>query len=410
MEFSKDGSLLFSTGRANVMLWDTAAGRRVLAIDALNNMEALALSPDGRSLATGGPVTFSGESAVRLFDLKEGRGLQLLLGLSHQIQKMGFSRDGRWVAAFSQDWQAGVWDARTGSLRFLFQMPPGPFPDNATMAFDAESRRFAFSGHEHATLWDLQTGRLLRTWKLPPSLSNQLSFHGSDRLTLFRMETRDRVGPFSNNRPKDHPRVYRFYNLLGPSPVTPIKEIDDHDWHCFGSVIPADGRIILAEGISRKSGRSIRTLNSYNGISGELLWSMPASQTNTGNFLVWLDPTGTLLLLSNGKEGRLTGLRLPGREWIADLHMDGIIPHLAPGGRRWFAGYGDRASATYRWNYYPEGSDGPIVPFLGVNESAGTVVFGQDGRHVAWGNPDHSLSLCDLTEVQRAMAEFGLGW
>ena len=68
-------------------------------------------------------------------------------------------------------------------------MPPGPFPDNATMAFDTESKRFAFAGHEHATLWDLQTGRLLQTWKLPPSLNNQLSFHGSDRLVLFRQET-----------------------------------------------------------------------------------------------------------------------------------------------------------------------------------------------------------------------------
>jgi hypothetical protein len=333
-------------------------------------------------------------------------------GFLSVTSKVGFSRDGRWVAAFSQDWLARVWDARTGTLRFLFHMPPGPFPDNANMAFDAESRRIAFAGHDHATLWDLHTGRMLRTWKLPPSLNNQLSFQGSDRLVLFRQETRDRIGPHWPNHPKDHPRVYRLYNLLGPTPVTPIKEINDHDWHCFGSVIPADGRFILAEGASNNGGRRVRTLNSYSGLTGDLLWSMPAHQTAGDNFLVWLDPTGTVLLLSNGKEGRLTGLRLPGREWIADLRMDGISPHLAPGGRRWFAPQTDRAGASSlgTYNYYPEGNDGPVIPFLGANENTALLVFGQDARHVAWANPDHSVSLCDLTEVQRAMAEFGLGW
>ena len=40
MEFSKDGSRLVSTGRANVMLWDSASGRRLLAIDAGNTIPA----------------------------------------------------------------------------------------------------------------------------------------------------------------------------------------------------------------------------------------------------------------------------------------------------------------------------------------------------------------------------------
>ena len=160
-------------------------------------------------------------TAVQVYDLHEGRGMQSLLGLQTKIERVAFSRDGRLIAALSDDWRVGIWDRTSGQLRYLFDVPAGFFTDNAWMAFDPTARRFAFSGHEHATLWDLETGRLLQTWKLPPGLQDKLAFHGPDQLFLFRSETRDRVPPFSAYHPKDHPRVYRFYNLLGPSPLRP---------------------------------------------------------------------------------------------------------------------------------------------------------------------------------------------
>jgi hypothetical protein len=36
--------------------------------------------------------------------------------------------------------------------------------------------------------------------------------------------------------------------------------------------------------------------------------------------------------------------------------------------------------------------------------------FSRDGRIVAWGEPDGTVSVCNLVEVQRRLAEFGLGW
>ena len=68
-----------------------------------------------------------------------------------------------------------------------------------------------------------------------------------------------------------------------------------------------------------------------------------------------------------------------------------------------------RGSALATFTTAKDVSPTPL-PFLGANENIGGLVFSQDARHVAWFNQDHSVSLCDLTEVQRAMAEFGLGW
>jgi hypothetical protein len=36
--------------------------------------------------------------------------------------------------------------------------------------------------------------------------------------------------------------------------------------------------------------------------------------------------------------------------------------------------------------------------------------FTLDGRLVAWGSADGTVSVCDLVEVQRRLAEISLGW
>jgi hypothetical protein len=287
-------------------------------------------------------------------------------------------------------------------------VPPGEFVDNAGFAFDAEGKRLAFTAHEHATLWHLESGRLLRMWKLPPALGDRISFHGSDRLMLFRTETKDGVPPFSNNRPKDHPRVYRLYNLLGSTPAAPIREIDDHNLGCFGAIIPADGRFVVTDGIGGAPDRPARTFNAYNGLTGERLWSMSSHlKWNAWDGPLFdLDPSGTILILNN-LENPTTWLSLPGREWIGEFPRS---LHLSSGGTRWMEHYSNPKDAIFEWRYHPQGREGPAVPFIQDGYMEGSLVFTPDSRHVAWGSPDHTVTVCDLVEVQEAMAAHGLGW
>src|SRR5262249_43581872 len=210
-------------------------------------------------------------------------------------------------------------------------------------------------------------------------------FHGPDRLMLFRLETKDRVGPFSHNRQREHPRVYRLYNLFGPTPEVPIREIDDHNLHCFGIVAPDDGRFVVADGIGAAPDQPARTFNAYDGVTGARQWSMPAHMKWNAwdGTLVNLDPTGTILELSN-LDRPCTALRLPGREWIGQIPPNVV---LAPGGSRWMEYYTNPKDAIFEWRYHPNGRDGPVVPFLQDGQMVSRPVFTPDSRHVTWGSP-----------------------
>jgi WD40 repeat protein len=408
LAFRSDGAVLVSAGRRWAQLWDVATGRTLLSIEAGNTLRSVAFSADGRRLAVGRQEGFGDKDGVRVYHLGEGRGMQSLLGLQTRIVHIVSSSDGRFVAALSDDWHVGIWDRTSGHLRHIFAVPPGVFADSASLTFDPTTRQLAFSGYEHATLWDLETGRLLQSWKLPPGLVAPLAFHGPGQLYVFRCETQDRVPPFYEYHPKEHPRVYRLYNLLGPLPLRPVKEIRDHDWHSFRIRMPADGRFLVADGTGVKDGRKVRTLIAYDSRTGETLWSMPSHvepQYDGGMFE--LNPTGTILVLMRPKVAGSIWLKLPGREWIAD--MDGWAFPLSPDGRRWFAQKADRASQKDEWHYHPDGSEGPEIAFAESGGAPG-LSFGPDSGHVAWGDGNHAVVVCDLVELQRGMAEFGLGW
>jgi serine/threonine protein kinase/WD40 repeat protein len=409
LAFRSDGAVLVSVGRYEGRLWDVATGRLVLSVGAGNTLPTLALSQNGRRLAVGRSAGFRDTDGVRIFDLRVGRGMQSLLGLQAKIERKEFSRDGRLIAALSDDFVVGIWDRRSGLLRHLFTVPPGFFADNAWMAFDPTARRFACSAGEHATLWDLETGRLLQTWPLRPGLQDHLAFHGPKELFLFRSETRDGAPPFDVSHPKDHPRVYRLYNLLGPLPLRPLKEIGDHDWHCFRVVTPADGRFLLAYGTGVKDGRVVRNFIAYDGRTGQTLWSLPPDPDPRGHeHLFAIDPTGAILVILHAEADSSTWLKLPSREWIADTTAYPSV--LAPGGNRWFSLGSDRATQKHEWHYFPEGQKGTEIALTEKEYVHGTLTFGPDGRHVAWGGSDLSVVVCDLAELQRAMAEYGLGW
>jgi hypothetical protein len=67
-------------------------------------------------------------------------------------------------------------------------------------------------------------------------------------------------------------------------------------------------------------------------------------------------------------------------------------------------------TGRYEFHYYPDGGGGPKIAFAELGETASNLVFGPDSRHVAWGGSKFDVVVCDLVELQRAMAEYGLGW
>lgn len=107
LAFSSDASLLVSSGDETARVWQTATGKllHVLSPDK-GEVKALALSPDGRLIATAS----ARENVVRLWSPATGKLLGVLDGHRDPVEALAFASDGRRLASGSQDGTAVVWD------------------------------------------------------------------------------------------------------------------------------------------------------------------------------------------------------------------------------------------------------------------------------------------------------------
>jgi DNA-binding SARP family transcriptional activator/WD40 repeat protein len=130
---NRDGSLLVTThdSDTNVEMWDTRTAHLRWRVDiGHRNGQAIALSPDGRTLVVG---TYSG--AVVLLDVATGRVLaEHSLRLSARIWSADFQPDGGVIALGGDDGQVHLLTAN--NLREIGQLPIGT---GATWAFPAHS-------------------------------------------------------------------------------------------------------------------------------------------------------------------------------------------------------------------------------------------------------------------------------
>lgn len=116
LAFSPDGRWLASGGgepsrSGELKLWNIADGTLVRDFGALHSdgVLGLAFSPDGETLASGGADRF-----VRLTDVASGRLLRNLEGHTHHVLAVAWSADGRTLASAGAEGVVKLWNAQTG--------------------------------------------------------------------------------------------------------------------------------------------------------------------------------------------------------------------------------------------------------------------------------------------------------
>jgi WD40 repeat protein len=108
--FSGDGLRLVTTSvYGTVALWDPSSFTFVTSFRAhLLGAQAVAFSPDGGRMATGGGTN---RDAVKLWDLSTLRELITLPGRGVVPRSVVFSNDGRWLAACNKEGMLCLWHA-----------------------------------------------------------------------------------------------------------------------------------------------------------------------------------------------------------------------------------------------------------------------------------------------------------
>jgi WD40 repeat protein len=135
-----------------VKLWEAAGGPPVILRGHEGSVPSLALSPDGKRLASGG-----NDGTVRLWDVERQQG-RIVLRHDGPVKNIAFSPTGALLASGGKDASIRIWDIAGGTSRELNHRGKETF----ALSFSPDGKTLASSDDNHKLLlWDIQTGKAL---------------------------------------------------------------------------------------------------------------------------------------------------------------------------------------------------------------------------------------------------------
>jgi RNA polymerase sigma factor (sigma-70 family) len=142
-----------------VRLWDARTGRLLRQLgDSDEQMMAVALSPDGKRLASGG-----GSGVVRLWDTKSGKPVWSADDPKAEVLAIAYGPDGSVMASAAANGVVNLRDPEDGHVLQALEDHPG---GATSLAFSADgSLLVCGDGHGAAHLWEVKTGRRVRTFQ-----------------------------------------------------------------------------------------------------------------------------------------------------------------------------------------------------------------------------------------------------
>ena len=154
VEFSTDGKrLVTAAGEPGVFgeaqLWNLADGKLLKTFTAhRDSLYAVALSPDGKTLATG-----NYDQTIKLWDAATGKELRTLTGYNGAVFDVAFHPGGKILAGASADRTIKLWNVATGArLDTLGQ----PTKDQFAVAFSPDGKTLLAGGADNR----------LRAWRI----------------------------------------------------------------------------------------------------------------------------------------------------------------------------------------------------------------------------------------------------
>jgi WD40 repeat protein/tRNA A-37 threonylcarbamoyl transferase component Bud32 len=364
-----NGKIATAGSGHTVKVWDPTTRKQRVAIHHADLVTALASSPDGKLLATGGR-----ECLIRWWDSETGEERGTLPPQKFEITGLAFDRSGTLLASATQDGNLQVWDLATRQARG--QPLARGTADISGFAYSRDGKVLAATGPEHAVkVWDTATGRTLATFRGHGGLVRSLAL-SSDGQRLVSAS--------------DDGTVKVWDVKAGPQGLV----LDGCPAEEHNAVFNPDGTALATIG-------SDYLVHVWDASTGQLrLNCLPPSQVGQRFTNVQFSPDGKQLAAcaTSGQVifwDAVTGRSLP------SVHTDGQIRQVAyrPDGQRIAAADSKR---TTIW----EAATGK--PRLTLAGGADCVAFRPDGQAVATGSADGRVTLWD-GESGQALQDFKHG-
>jgi WD40 repeat protein len=370
--FHRDGRWLATAcfGRtANI--WDATTGALLQTLRGhAGIISGLALSPDGRRLATSGGE----DNVVKIWDPLTGREILNLHGHTQACFCVAFSPDGRRLVSAGNDRTVRVWDASplTGS-EGMESMSIDLNEEAMNVAFSPDGSALAVGSWTSVRLLDAQKGALLRTY----------AEHAAVAGAVFRPDGRELAACFEG---LDGTSIVKVWDVAsGAEAIPPIRETSLH----FTVAFDPEGRYLIKEG----PGHTVKVWDARTGGAvGEIgrhetmIWAMTfspdgrrlATVSRDGTIRVWAwDPAR----LRDMQQPELT-LSAPAGRWVAVA--------FSPDGRRLAA-----AGEGHTVKVWEAKTGEELQTLRGHTGDVGAVAFSSDGHWLASAGVDTTVRIWD---------------
>jgi WD40 repeat protein/predicted Ser/Thr protein kinase len=169
LAISPDGNTLASgSDDKNIKLWDLNTQKILATLSGHSQaVKSVAFSPDGQILATA-----SDDKTIKLWQVETLKEICTLSGHSHAVKSVAFSPDGQILASGSWDKTIKLWDVNTG--RELFTIT-GHQLQVSSVAFSPDGKLLASASYDRTT----------RLWQIPALESSQRKFENRPCYSLL---------------------------------------------------------------------------------------------------------------------------------------------------------------------------------------------------------------------------------
>jgi eukaryotic-like serine/threonine-protein kinase len=172
---SPDGKRLASGGEDLIArIWDAMTGAELLALKGHTKwINAVAFSPDGKKLATA-----SGDSTAKLWDTETGQEITTLIGHQKRVNAVAFSPDGKRLFTASDDKLVKLWDTASGNEIASYS---GHVTTVRSLAISSDGKRVAVAGSA-VKVWDAIAGQELASLEELTDRVNSVTFSPDGKL------------------------------------------------------------------------------------------------------------------------------------------------------------------------------------------------------------------------------------